>query len=84
MMETNDPEKELEMAFNIIGPVKEKFVKISPMYEANTNFSDNVFVCNSLDPTSHFEEATENVLRLYKQITGKDLDLVNLPDDENE
>lgn len=54
------------------------------MYQANTNSSDNVFISDSLDPTSHFEGATENVLSLYKQITGKDLDLVNLPEDEAE
>ena len=54
------------------------------MYQTNSDGSDGIFVCNSSDPTSHFEGATENVLGLYKQITGKDLDLVNLPDDENE
>jgi Rab GDP dissociation inhibitor len=45
--------------------------------------ADNVFVTNTLDPTSHFESATDNVLELYKKITGKDLDLVNLPEDED-
>jgi len=33
-----------------------------------------------LNPTSHFEGETENVLELYKKITGEELDLVNLPD----
>ena len=45
---------------------------------------DNVFVTKSLDPQSHFESATDDVLSLYKKITGQDLDLVNLPEDNEE
>ena len=50
----------------------------------NPTVTDNVFVSTSMDPTSHFESETENVLHLYKQITGKDIDLVNLPAEEDE
>lgn len=35
-----------------------------------------------MDATSHFESATDDVLRLYKQINGKDMDLTNLPEDD--
>ena len=83
--ETNNPEAELNVAFETIGPVKEKFFTITPMYEpASNNFTDNVFVTSTLDPTSTFESAANDVLRVYKQITGKDLDLENLPDDIEE
>ena len=34
-----------------------------------------------MDSTSHFESETENVLKIYKKISGKDVDLVNLPED---
>lgn len=44
--------------------------------------TDNVYVSNSFGPLSHFEEETENVLALFKQITGKELDLVNLPEED--
>jgi Rab GDP dissociation inhibitor len=37
-----------------------------------------------MDPTSHFEGETENVLRIFKTITGKDVDLENLPEDADE
>lgn len=36
---------------------------------------DNLFVTNTLDETSHFESAAIDVERIYKEITGKDLDL---------
>ena len=43
--------------------------------------SYGLVISESFDATSHFENETENVLQLYKKITGKDLDLVNLPEE---
>jgi len=37
-----------------------------------------------LDSTSHFESATDDVMNLYKIITGKDLDLENLPEETDD
>jgi Rab GDP dissociation inhibitor len=54
------------------------------MYVPKTNFEDGLYISRSFDPTSHFENETEDVLRLYNKITGKQLDLVNLPDDKDE
>lgn len=84
-VETNNPEKELELAFELIGPVLEKFVTYEDMYEpVSNNFSDNVFITNTLDPTSHFESAANNVLEIYEKITGKKLNLEDLPEDPTE
>jgi Rab GDP dissociation inhibitor len=81
-VETNNPEAELRVAYELIGAVKEKFVTVSPMYEpASPNVSDNLYITKTLDPTSTFESAALDVLRVYKMITGKDLDLTNLPED---
>ena len=53
------------------------------MYEPTTSGKeDNVFITSTLDPTSNFESAANDVLKIYKNITGKDLDLENIPDDE--
>lgn len=66
-VETEEPEKEILPAFQIIGPVKEKFIKISERYEpVKNNFGDGVFISTSFDATSHFESETENVLALFK------------------
>ncbi len=48
----------------------------------NRDFGDNVYITDSFDSTSHFESATHNVIELYKKITGKDLDLENIPQDD--
>lgn len=83
-VETDNPEKELEPAYALLGNVREKFITISDMYVPVSDFSDNVFITNSLDPTSHFESATDNVIELYKKITGTDIDLDNLPEDKED
>ena len=84
-IETKNPEKELEVAFDLVGPVLHKFTTTEDIFEpVSSEFSDNIFVTNTLDPTSHFESAANNVLEIYKKITGKDLDLENLPEDPTE
>lgn len=84
MQETNkEPIQELDPAFKLIGDVKDCFITVNELFEATGNQNDNVIVTNSLNPTSHFEGETENVLELYKKITGEELDLVNLPDPDD-
>lgn len=84
-IETDKPENELGLAYDLIGPVLHKFVTFEDIFKPTSNaFSDNIFITNTLDPTSHFESAANNVLEIYKKITGKDLDLDNLPDDPTE
>lgn len=81
-IETANPEAEIEIAFEMLGPVKEKFLKIYDRYvPTKGDISDGLVISESFDATSHFENETENVLQLYKKITGKDLDLVNLPEE---
>lgn len=84
IVETNNPKAELEPAFELIGHNKETeiFFSITDQYVATSNGTANqVFVSNSFDPSSHFEAETEAVLRIYKTITGEDIDLDNLPED---
>lgn len=40
------------------------------MYVPKTEMKDGLFISKSFDPTSHFENETEDVLNLYKKITG--------------
>lgn len=46
--------------------------------------NDGIYISESFGPSSHFENETENVLQLYKKITGEEVDLVNLPQEEDE
>jgi len=83
-VETNNPHQEIEGALDLCGKIKEKFISFSERYVPATKSTDGLFISDSFDATSHFESETENVLRLYTEITGKQLDLENLPEDVEE
>lgn len=84
--ETDKPESELAPAYELLGKVKEKFIKVSDRFVVTCPKARpaGLFISNSFDATSHFENETMNVLELYKEITGKELDLVNLPEESYE
>jgi len=75
-VETNDPERELTPAFNLLGGILEKFTSVSPMYvPTDDGRTDKCFVSTSYDATSHFETTCADILDIYKRVTGKDVDL---------
>lgn len=85
VVETRDPQKEIEPALKLLGPIIDKFVTISEITEpTDDGTKDGVFVTASYDPTSHFEDASKEVLALWKLITGTDLDLTVTPEDEEQ
>lgn len=85
VVETSNAEKEIEPALNLLGPILQKFVQISEMrVPVADGTKDGVFVSASYDPCSHFEDASIEVLRMWKTITGEDLDLTVLPNEEED
>ncbi|XP_026192568.1 rab GDP dissociation inhibitor beta [Cyclospora cayetanensis] len=75
-VETDDPESELAPALKLLGNIEEKFVAVSDLLECtDTGRESNIFVSNSFDATSHFESATQDVLRIWENMTGEPLDL---------
>jgi Rab GDP dissociation inhibitor len=63
----------------------EQFFIVSDIYEPTSNgLSDNLFITKSYDSTSHFESTIDDVLEMYKTITGQDLDLTNIKIEEEE
>ena len=74
--EAKTVDEDLQLAFSIIGPVLHKFVTEEVVYEsASKEVTNNWFVTSTLDASSHFESAAENVIDIYRKITKKDLDL---------
>ena len=57
-VESNNPEQEVEVAMNMLGKVKEKFVTISERYVPTGKSTDGLFISDSFDATSHFENET--------------------------
>ena len=75
-IETNNPEQEISPALNLLGPIEHKFVTVSDVFEPNDDGkADGLFVSKSFDATSHFESAAIDVLEMWKNISGTDLDM---------
>lgn len=75
-VETSNPKAELTPALNLLGSIMTKFDDVVDLYEPhNVDVDDNSFVSKSFDATSHFETTSNDVLDLYKRITGENLDL---------
>ncbi|CAI2368842.1 unnamed protein product [Moneuplotes crassus] len=76
IVETDDPESEIEPALALLGDVLEQFTTIQDLYApAHDGTENNLFITTSYDPTSHFESASDDVLSIYKRIFGEDYDL---------
>ncbi|KAK1361795.1 Guanosine nucleotide diphosphate dissociation inhibitor [Heracleum sosnowskyi] len=74
--ETDNPEAELKPGIDLLGPVEDIFFDTYDRYEpTNLDASDNCFISTSYDATTHFESTVDDVIAMYKRITGKDLDL---------
>jgi len=84
-VETSDAMKEIEPALGLLGPIKEMFVKQSPI-EVPTHDAkaEGLFITSSYDATSHFETSDVEVLAIYEQITGEKLDLNIQPTDDDD
>jgi len=73
---TAKPEDELAMGIRLLGAVDETFYHVRDMYKPKEDGrKDQVFISTSYDPETHFETTCQDILDVYKRITGKDMDL---------
>lgn len=75
-LEKNEPEEELRSGLALLGPILQRFTTVATTYEPVADGkADKCFISKSFDATSHFEKDCDDMLDLYKRVTGKDLDL---------
>ncbi|KAL1522820.1 hypothetical protein AB1Y20_017789 [Prymnesium parvum] len=73
-------QRELAAGLQLLTPVTRIFYDVYDMFEPTEDGTkDKVFISESFDPTSHFETAISDVMRMYKRITGKELELTSGP-----
>mmetsp|Transcript_16124 Transcript_16124/g.37740 ORF Transcript_16124/g.37740 Transcript_16124/m.37740 type:complete len:456 (+) Transcript_16124:90-1457(+) len=85
VVETAKPEEELAPALKLLGPILDKFVQVSEYrVPVDNGTQDQVYVTASYDPTSHFEDTSAEVLNMWKTLSGADLDLSVVPEDEDQ
>lgn len=66
-VETDEPEKEIKTALDLLGPVLEMFVNVSTIYSPlDSGKESNLWITKSYDPSSHFEIASEDILNIYE------------------
>jgi Rab GDP dissociation inhibitor len=76
IVETDDPDSEIEPALALLGDILVQFSTTSELYApAHDGTENNLYITTSYDPTSHFESASDDVLSIYKRIFGEDYDL---------
>lgn len=74
-VETNDPNSEIKAGLDLLGPIEQKFVSISDLYEPTDNGEKSqVFITKSYDATTHFESTCLDILDVYEKITGEKFD----------
>jgi len=85
LVETNNPETEMAPALKILGKVDETFFSVRDLFvPIDDGTKSQVFISKSFDPETHFQESCEDILDIYKRITGKDMDLTPPKKDEKE
>eukprot|EP01035_Chromulina_nebulosa_P019913 gene19913-25870_t len=69
-VETSNPIKEIEVGLQLLGKILERFDSVTDLYEPVLDgTTDNCYISQSYDATSHFETMANDVLSLYERIT---------------
>jgi Rab GDP dissociation inhibitor len=75
-MEVGKPEDEIKPGLALLGSILQRFTTVATTYEPNEDGTkDKCFISSSFDGTSHFENDVDDMLSLYKRITGEELDM---------
>ena len=69
-------DEDLAPGLQLLGPILQRFTAVSTTYQPVADgTADGCFIASSMDATSHFENDVEDMLSLYKRVTGTDLDM---------
>ncbi|SCV70787.1 BQ2448_3549 [Microbotryum intermedium] len=83
IVETSNPEAELEPGLQLLGPIFDKFIEVAPIFSpASSGSYDGVFVTRSYDSTSHFETVCDDVKDVWRRAIGSDFVLKKREDGE--
>jgi len=81
-VETAKPLEELAPGIQLLGKITERFDDVGDgLCGKPERAADNCHISASYDGTSHFQSVAKDVVRIYKAVTGEDIDLDNLDSD---
>jgi len=71
-VETANPKAELEPGLKLLGKTLQTFTKVYPQYEPTNDAKvDGIHISRSYDASTHFESVGDDIIRLFKQVTGQ-------------
>lgn len=74
-VETANPEAEIQPGLALLGPVQQKFIQLSDVFEpVEDGKASQTFISKSYDATSHFETTCKDVLDIFERGTGEQFD----------
>lgn len=74
-VETADPHSEIKPGLDLLGPIEQKFVSVSDLYEpVDDGTKSQIFISKSYDATTHFESTCLDILDIYERIMGEKFD----------
>ena len=78
-VETDNPHNEIKPGLDLLGPIEQKFVSVSDLYEpVDDGKASQVFVTKSYDATTHFESTCLDILDVYERIIGEKFDFTKV------
>lgn len=78
-VETADPHSEIKPGLDLLGPIEQKFVSVSDLYEPiDDGKSSQIFITKSYDATTHFESTCLDILDVYERIMGEKFDFTKV------
>lgn len=70
IVETDNPEEELKPGLDLLGPILDKFVSVTPQEQPlESGEQDNIFITRSYDATSHFETVAGDIRDVWARAT---------------
>lgn len=84
-VETEDPLSEVQVGIDQLGDIVERFDDVSKIYAPVADGKDDgCFITTGYDGSSHFQSCATDVLKIYENITGEQLDMSIKADIESE
>lgn len=78
-VETANPEAEIQPGIALLGPIKQKFLQVTDVFEPlDDGVAAQLFISKSYDATSHFQTTCNDVVDIFKRGTGEEFDFSNV------
>jgi Rab GDP dissociation inhibitor len=76
LVEKGQPDEDVLPGLQVLGPILKRFTSVATTYApVDDGSKDKCYISKSFDATSHFESDCDDLLSLYKRVTGEDLDM---------